>query len=292
MSRYGLVLTAATMVVAMTMTACASEVTGTPAPGATDGAPSVAPDATTSETTPSGPSEREIAQRGECVAGDDPRPVDCAKPHTVEITMAGTFGGMPDEPPSRDAVFEAVFPTCRAEAAKYLGDKRYDLTTMAAWLLWAGEEEWRDGARWYRCGVARLGPDGNAASRTGSVENALADDNVQEFRLCTEEKPSRILPPPVACDKPHRSEAIAVVAMGNPRDPLPPDAEFERIARDECGPALRRYLGAARDDVTVAWHRPDKLEWRHGFNNLTCYAETKEPVTATLRGIGSAPLPK
>lgn len=288
MSRYGLVLTAATMVAAMTLTACASEVTGTPAAGPTTAAAAT----TTTEPAASGPPEQRIAQRGECVAGNDPAPVDCAKPHTVEITMAGSFGGaMPDEPPSRDAVFEAVFPTCRAEAAKYLGDERYDMTTLAAWLLWAGADDWRAGARWYRCGVARLGPDGRAVSQTGSVKDALVGNGINDFRLCTKEPPSKTLPAPVACDQPHRSEAVAVIAMGDPRQPLPAAEEFERTARTECGDALRRYLAAARDDVSVAWHQPDRLNWRHGFNNLTCYAETKQPVTASLRDIGTAPLP-
>ena len=37
-----------------------------------------------------------------------------------------------------------MFPSCREEAARYLGSDEYDLTTLSAWLLWAGEDAWKD----------------------------------------------------------------------------------------------------------------------------------------------------
>lgn len=312
MSRIGRVVSAAPLVAVLTLTACADVINGTATPDAAMTAPSAtgtsapsAPAAPTGAETPHTADlpeqpeqpeqeEQHIAEPGECISGDDPSPVDCAQPHTVEIIMAGTFGGaMPDEPPERAAVFEAVFPTCRAESAQYLGDDHSDMTTLAAWLLWPGPDEWKQGARWYRCGVAELGPEGQAHQRTGSVRGALADGGIHEFRLCTKDAPSSSLPNPVSCEAPHRSEAIAVLPVGGgPSDPPPTEEEFDATAQQACEQALTNYLGAERDDVHAEWHRPDEVAWGHGFNNVTCYAHTDDPVTAPLHGIGSGPLPR
>jgi hypothetical protein len=282
---------------AMTLAGCTSTVAGTAAPGASSGpaasttaGPTTAP--TTTGETASGGSDQ-IAGPGECVVGDDPAPVACEESHTVEITTAGTFDAtMPEDPPKRDAVFASVFPQCRTAAARYLGSDDYDMTTLAAWVLWPGEDEWRQGGRWYRCGVVQLASDGQARPRTGSVADALAHRGADKFRLCSTALPSREMPHPTGCDKPHRSEAIAVIPMGEPSDPLPTDKEFEAAARPKCADALTSYLGATREDVFVSWRWPDKRNWRHGFNNLTCYAETRTSITGTLRGIGSKPLPR
>lgn len=302
MSTRARVLSGATLLAVLMLTACAEEIGGTaqpetaPATTTPDAGGTVPGTATPTPTKPGRSSEapdRPIAGAGQCVAGSDPSPVDCDRPHTVEITLAGTFGGaMPEEPPSREHVFEAVFPACRTQAAAYLGDDRYDMTTLAAWLLWAGPEDWRQGARWYRCGVAQLGPDGDAVSRTGSVRGVLAGAGLDAYRFCAVEPASEELPRPIACDQPHRSEAVAVLPMGKPDEPLPSDKEFAAAARDGCRRALRDYVGVSRDDVFVSWRWPDEVNWRHGFNNLTCFAETHEPVTRTLKGLKSAPLPR
>ncbi|RBM23746.1 hypothetical protein DI005_02035 [Prauserella sp. PE36] len=291
MSRHGRVLSAAVLVAAVTLSACASEVAGTPRPA--EPAEAAPPQATV--TTAPRPSEQapEPAGIGECVAGNDPAPVDCAQPHTVEITKAGTFGsGMPGESPDKETVFAEVFPECRQAAAEYLGSDSYDATTLGAWLLWAGKEDWKAGDRWYRCGVAQLDGEGQARSRTGSVRGILADERGHEFQSCSSVRPSQELPQQVPCDGPHTGEAIGTVRMGGSSDAFPSDEQFNAAAAPACRQALREYLGTTRDDVAASWRWPDQVNWRNGFTNVTCYAETQDPVTRPLRGIGSAPLPR
>lgn len=279
----------------MLVAGCASEVSGTAAPHTPTQAAvgnTAAPESSATDGTTS-PDDVSIADPAECVVGDEPAPVDCDQPHTVEITSAGTFGGaIADAPPDRETVFEAVFPSCRAEAASYLGSDEFDLTTLSAWLLWAGEEAWERGERWYRCGVAELDGEGRPKERTGSLRNSLRRDGIHTFRLCTAAPPSEEVPTPTSCAKPHRGEAIATKAMGEPDEPLPNEKRFNVAAKAECAKALVEYIGADRDDVDVSWRWPDKLSWKRGFTNFTCYAEPEHPVTAPLRGIGGDPLPK
>ncbi len=233
-----------------------------------------------------------VAVAGECASGEDPEPVDCAGPHTVEITARGSLGGaLGDTPPARDTVFETVFPTCRSEAAEYLGSAEYDVTSLAAWLWWANEEKWRQGQRWYLCGVAQLDSEGRPSTREGSLRNALSGGGLDRFRQCSRVPPSQDMPLPIPCDQPHRGEAVTVVPLdGGPDDPLPSEQEFE-AAKRECMRAVRDHVGADRDDVHPVWRWPDETSWRRGFTNLTCYLETEEPVTASLRDLGPRPLP-
>lgn len=297
MSRQGLALAGATLLVAVTVTACVTEVEGTAAAPTTHAVTGNTGPATTSRPSSppeeKAPDETSVAAPGQCIDGDEPAPVDCDKPHTVEITAAGTFGGaMAEEPPERDEVFAAVFPSCRKEAADYLGSDDYDLTTLSAWLVWAGKEAWARGERWYRCGVVELDKANKAKQRTGSIRNALRGDGVHAHRLCSLTAPSEESPSPTPCDRPHRGEAVALVPMGERSDPIPSEQDFHAAAKEACDDAVVDYLGAPRDDVAAAWRWPDEGAWKQGFTNLTCYLQTDKPVTASLRGVKSSPLPR
>ena len=85
---------------------------------------------------------------------------------------------MADGPPGRDEIFKTVFPSCREEAANYLGSDEYDLTTLSAWLLWAGEDAWARGERWYRCGVVELD-----APRRLRLTHRSGDSPLHELRF-------------------------------------------------------------------------------------------------------------
>lgn len=289
MSRNGIVATVACALAALSFAACSTQVPGTAEPGADSApGPTVVPPKSSSEKL-----EPALPGVGDCVAGNDMTPIDCSREHTVEITLAGTFGGdLPDTPPERAVVFETVFPTCRAEAARYLGNQAYDATTLGAWLLWADEDDWRAGKRWYRCGVAQLSPQGESAPRTGSVQGVLERGGLYDHQVCSATQPSKSVPQRVPCDQPHVGEAIGVVPMGKPTDPPPSEAEFNRSAKPACERLLTRYLARSRDDVFAAWRWPDATNWRHGFTNLTCYAETARPVAGSLRDVGAGPLPR
>ncbi|MFC4005342.1 septum formation family protein [Prauserella oleivorans] len=291
MARHGRVVIAAAAAVVLALTGCSAEVAGTAESGPATAAEPRPSENASPPDNPAGP-EPVVAGPGQCVNGNDVTPVDCRQPHTVEITAEGTFGGgMPEQPPDRDTVFAAVFPECRQAAADYLGNEDYDASTLGAWLLWAGREDWTAGKRWYRCGVAELGADGSALPRTGSVRNALAGDGLYEFQVCSATRPSQELPRLVSCDRPHSGEAVGTVAMGRPAEPFPSERAFNDRARPACTRAVREYVGAERDDVTASWRWPDEVNWRYGFTNITCYAETVEPVTKPVRGLRSSRLP-
>ncbi|MDI5982224.1 septum formation family protein [Amycolatopsis magusensis] len=239
------------------------------------------------------PSGDPVAEPGQCVLGSSPAPVDCAKPHHVEVTKAGTFGAdLPAARPDAAVIFKAALPECRTEAAKFLGSTDFDASTLAAWMLWAPVDDWAAGDRWYRCGVAQLDPDGKAVERTGSLKGALSGEKFFEFQVCSSVKPLEAAVKRISCTEPHHAEGLRVVTMGKPGDPVPTPDEFNAAARPVCGETLTKYLGTAtRDDVVATWRWPSQTEWEQGFTNLTCYAQTDVPVTKKLRNLGAAPLP-
>lgn len=285
MSRNALVPTAVAVLAALALAACTTAVGGTPEASR--------PATTAPSESAANNADKVVAGVGECVNGNDPAPVDCARPHTVEITKAGQFKeAVPAGVSWRDAIFQAVFPTCRAEAANYLGSEHYDVTTLGAWMLWPDDAGRRNGERWYRCGVAALGGDGSAEPRTGSAKGILTGQGLDQYRFCSATRPSNHLPQRISCDKPHPAEAISTVPMGTATDRYPGEPAFQRAANPACKKAMTEYLGNARNDVVASWRWPDEVTWRQGFNNIVCYVEANRNYTGTLSGLGSRPLPR
>ncbi|WP_026455550.1 septum formation family protein [Saccharomonospora iraqiensis] len=306
MSRQGYALGVVTLAAAVVLAGCVSEVGGSPAlPSADQRAAGAteAPAATGTTTAPStdrsvpgtepGGTPPGLAGTGDCVSTDATTVVDCAGDHTVEIVDTGTLDDADGAtPPPEQAVYEAVLPDCRTAVADFLGSADYDVTTLGAWLFWADEDRWDEGQRWYRCGVAQVNADGEPRTRQGSLHDALAgDDGLDGFRLCSRERPADERPRAAPCDGPHRSEAVAAIPLGTPDGALPDVEKINALGRQECGQAVRGYLGADRDDIGAAWRWPREASWRQGFTNLLCFAETEQPVDTLLRDIGTEPLP-
>jgi hypothetical protein len=267
---------------------CAAPIEGTaragapPAPASSSASPSSA--------APPGPDLR----TGQCVGGADLTPIDCARPHTVEIIAAGRFdASLPGARPADATVYQAALPACRVETGSYLGNGQYDASTIGAYLLWPGPQEWVAGQRWYFCGVAQLAADGTPVTRDGTARGALAGDSLYAAQLCSSARPQYAVVVRTACDGPHAAEAIGTVPMGDPTAPVPGDDAFSAAAGAGCAQALAAYLGVPRrPDVLAAWRWPSAQEWRLGFTDITCFAQPEVAVSRPLRGLGSAPLPR
>ncbi|OLT45502.1 hypothetical protein BJF85_18720 [Saccharomonospora sp. CUA-673] len=291
-------LAVSALAAALVLAGCADPTSGLAEPDlarATD-----APDAPQLDDLPNEPAHKAaartiVAGTGECLDSQHPGPVDCAEPHTVEVTKEGTFGGdlagaLTDTPPDDAAVFNQIFPQCRQAAADYLGSDAYDASTLGAWLVWADADDWKAGNRWYRCGVAELDGDGQAQTRSGSVRGALAED-FGDYRLCSTTRPSAELPRPVPCEESHVAEAVGVVGVGAPDSPPPSEREFDAKARNACGTKVTEYVGEERRDVAPSWRWPDEINWRNGFTNITCYAEFQRPTSGSAQNPGSPTSP-
>ncbi|GDY30859.1 septum formation family protein [Gandjariella thermophila] len=278
-----------------TLAACGQRVPGTPIAAEPPAGDEAGPPPERA-TAPPGPLGGTAAPGpGSCLDSQRSTFAPCEAPHDIEITRAGQLPpGLPTDYPDEQTMLRAALPPCRAALAGYLDSPDGDATRLQAWAFWPNRDRWARGDRWLLCAATELGPDGRPVSRTGSVRGALAGDGFDAFQLCTAGSPSREQQlRTVSCDQPHLGEALpGVLNLGAATDPMPDQRAMNTAAREHCTRALADYLGtASRGDVFPAWRMPGVQDWAQGYTDVTCYAEIARPVTARLRGIGSAPLP-
>jgi hypothetical protein len=268
---------------AVLLAGCSSQVPGSAIPALP---PSVSDD--------SAPSGSTLPRPGQCTSDAHIAPLPCESPHTVEVVSTGDLGSAAAYPDST-TLRKSELPACYTALSGYLGSADFAATTLDAWVGWPAREQWNRGQRWKLCGVTELGADGKAATRTGALKNALTGNGFTRFQVCTETKASDQSIRRVPCDRPHVAESVpGVLALGSPDAPMPSAADISARAEPHCKPRVDAYLGLpdGRPDVFYAWRWPSTAQYANGNTFLVCFAQTQAPVSAPLRGIGAAPLPK
>ena len=254
------------------LAACVSTVDGSPSATVT------VPATTTTDPPPEGAYEP-----GGCLAVEGVvKAVPCAEPHDYEITLSDELpaGVPPAYPPELDTV---VGPTCRAELVEFTGSPDVEASLVEAAYVWPPEPRWQAGERWYSCLASVDSTNGETTRRTGSVRDALAA-GLGDLRQCLVGGPSDPGPPVmVSCDQPHRSEAVTpVVALGEPTDPPPTEADIQKVTFGECRTAVEKYLGGERDGVGFGMSYGSPEQWPAGYNTGTCMAVSDTPVTGLM----------
>ncbi len=211
-------------------------------------------------------------------ASNDTAPVDCAVEHTAQTYAAGplpaSFADVGYDDPALGAF---AYRTCQRGLERFLGaDESLALRTVLSWAWFRpDEQQWADGARWYRCDVVAGGAAGAPhLPLPPDASGLLADGPADRWSVCAdgETVPSS---PKVACSQPHRWRAVTTIKLGSPEDTYPGDRAVEVTTRDFCSDSVGAWLGYPADyDYGYTYFHA--AEWAVGNRRSVCWARTTE----------------
>lgn len=97
------------------------------------------------------------------------------------------------------------------------------------------------------------------------------------------------------CNSAHDGEVFFLVTDST-SGAYPGVDHFRDLARTQCLPVATAYLGTdfnARSDIDAGYFYPTSESWDGGDHGLTCYLYRvdEEPLNASVKNIGTAPLP-
>jgi hypothetical protein len=250
------------------------------APGVTG---SIPPNGTTGTTTYH-LTERNY-ETGECVRWDQTAGigdlhttdiVGCDEPHLIEMTSRVAMTDAYDHYPTKEEWFSFIHRECVAPAESLLGTKLDPYGRFFISAIRPSAESWPNGDRDVWCGLAANpvdaseAADGNLVLFTGKIEGQ-GQQNLLPAGTCIDDR-SRATP----CTEPHVAEIVAHVDLtGRVTDPPPANdtAAWNALVADDCGPALRAYLGHEPDENTSwGWHPIASESWAAGSHLVTCTA--------------------
>jgi len=212
--------------------------------------------------------------------------VPCEEQHTLETIAAGELTTAPPQMSSDEA--RQLYRECEQAALEYLG---VPWRSTYTWLVLSvpSRAAWDEGAHWYRCDL--MINRGFHQTRPDRTTGLIRDTATPMTCLTGHTRDGRFQNiQPSECNEPHDGEVAGVLPA--PEDVTDPDARRQRI-QEECRGTVREFLGVATlpSDLTF-WYtspRADALEqW------VVCVVGPRDysrSVTASLRGIGSGPIP-
>ncbi|WP_432983833.1 septum formation family protein [Dactylosporangium sp. CA-233914] len=222
-------------------------------------------------------------------------PVDCAGGHTVELFHVGQVGKdllhrLDDAKGDDVKVTQALLyaqarRACLAQGPLFLGGAWHEtrLRIVASWIKPA-----TDG--FFGCGVAEVtGPTGDRfVPHEGSLKGELAHGSALAIACINQLQY-------VQCSAPHDGEYSGVYTITPPEAPFDETAVQSATAKG-CTAVGLSYLGLSadggRDDLTPGSVGPKTPnEWLGSDQAFTCYLMSAKPLKATVRGLGTAPLP-
>ncbi|MFD0585783.1 septum formation family protein [Dactylosporangium darangshiense] len=227
--------------------------------------------------------------------------VDCDVPHQLETVAVGRLrndlarrGASPQR-----SELTSEFAGCGRTAEEYLGaDWRTQHTSL---LLFApSAEQWRTGARWYRCDVLVLGGDIDSVHvRQGSVHGDLAGHGPSSDLVlgCAVEFVADGVwagVQRVSCNEPHDMEFVGVAesaAPGFPDTAAALDAAFGGGCRDRARVYMAMSVDLMRQrDVTVGvLPTGEPSTWAGGDRSARCWVFLRHKVNSSVRGLGDVP---
>jgi hypothetical protein len=185
--------------------------------------------------------------------------VDCSEPHTSMTYHVGRFASGSDV---SDA--DVAASGCTENLAEGVGLGRKDLRSSILTYIWfePSTEQWRAGARWYRCDVIAQVPGGPLKPLPESTPFFPSGVPDGYFR-CMQERGEQGVP--VTCDKAHRYRwAGTFEGKGAER---PGQAKLLAQAEDHC------YSITGTSSWWVTW--PSAGAWASGNRTMDCFKRTR-----------------
>jgi hypothetical protein len=237
-------------------------------------------------------------------------PVGCDKPHKLEVVQTGRFPEAAEVPVWGSQPMQAAYADCGAAATAYLSADWH-----RGWLfLHIGHPtsaSWSGGDRGYVCGIAEFERNdwsAPALERIGTLKGDLAPGGAGKVALgCVKLIGGETDGPGfyavasqkrVECAALHGAEFAGIVPQ--PEGTYPTWEAQRSFAAPRCDTLVAAMLGLStqalherRDVRSLFTYLDDEPDWQAGEHVSICYAmvSTTHMVRATLKGLGSSPLP-
>ncbi|QWC85821.1 septum formation family protein [Nocardioidaceae bacterium] len=221
---------------------------------------------------------RDLTPEDVAQPADDTDPVACAEKHTAQTFVVGSFpervtrGTAWDSP----ALGAYIYDECTRRFAAFVGgDESIRLRSLVSWAWFRPtEEQWADGARWFRCDI--VGGTPAAASYAPLPRDAkglFARGPVEQWMQCVD-GPTITSAPATPCTEKHTWRAIRFVKVTNgPKEKYPGDKIVASRARDGCSDQVADYLDYQPEyEFAYSWFH--EAEWKAGNRVAVCWARS------------------
>jgi hypothetical protein len=208
---------------------------------------------------------------------DDTDPVDCSEPHNAETFYVGEFEDADDLAYDDPSLGAQVYQQCQRRYMRFVGaNPSLAMRSVIDWAWWRpSEDDWDDGARWYRCDVVGGNEDSKEmVNLPTTAKGVLLGIPEPKWMLCAA-GPVVAEAPKVPCSEPHVWRAVSVVVVGKPKDKWPGPRVVEVNTRDYCSDWVGAWLNYPLDyEYGYTWF--GKAEWEAGNRQSVCWARTEE----------------
>jgi hypothetical protein len=223
--------------------------------------------------------------------------VDCGTAHTAEVFQVGQVNrelaaqarqGAGDEAKvAQRLMYGQARSACIGVADTYLGG-RWRTARVQVVASWIKPQQ----TGHFGCAVIEVAdPAGTRfVPRTGSLRGALGGDGLSIGCVAGTGADLAYAP----CDQPHEGQYTGTYIITPPGAPF--DGEKVRAAAESgCAEVARKYIGADRADLRIGYVGPtSSSDWLGSDQTFACYSLSTgaEKLRGSLKGLGSAPLPR
>jgi hypothetical protein len=205
---------------------------------------------------------------------NDTEPVRCREDHTAETFFVGELAA--DASYDDPALAAEVYDACQKRWMKFTGaNESLALRTVLSWAWFRPtEEQWDEGARWFRCDVvAGLDrPDGLIPLPTSS-EGVLLGIPPDRWMACVNADTVQEAPF-LPCTEEHTWRAVSTIVVSE-KKAYPGDRLVEVLSRDYCSDSVLAWLDYP-PQYDYGYTYFGKPEWEAGNNRAICWARTDE----------------
>jgi Septum formation len=214
---------------------------------------------------------------------NDTPTVPCRKRHTAETYYVGAWpkqlvtaaSGLDDQ-----ALEDYVFEQCDRAWRRTVGGSLEEwVISIVSWAWYRPtEEQFDDGARWFRCDVVAGQNTDRLEKLPPSVDGLLDGGFSDRYHACWtrvfSDKPGVDEGELTSCERAHEQRAVGIVTIGKKNEVYPgQQSAFER-SNDGCADAVAAWRGDPRPgEFGLQWPRRD--EWVDGQRYATCWAVTR-----------------
>jgi hypothetical protein len=211
-------------------------------------------------------------------SSDDSAVVPCTEAHTAETFLVAELEGPLAEAEYDDpALAEEAYRRCTRQLRRFTGaDESLALRTVLSWAWFRpSEEQWEQGARWYRCDVVG-GTDASAVlvGLPRTAKGVLLGIPGDRWMACVdgEEVLGAV---PVPCTEPHQWRAATTIVVGKEDARYPGDRVVEVLSRDYCSDSVGAWMNYPLD-YEYAYTFFGEAEWDAGNRRSVCWARTDQ----------------